>query len=62
MPKYLAKIENGEVTQVIVCDSIAWAETNLGGTWIETSTERPAGIGYKYDPVTKTFTPPGVQQ
>jgi len=63
MPKYLAQIENGEVAQVIVCDSIAWAETNLGGTWIETKIDgseraRYAGIGYVYRPELDAFLPP----
>jgi hypothetical protein len=63
MPKYLAQIENGEVTEVIVCESIAWAETNLGGTWIETKIDgseraRYAGIGYVYRPELDAFLPP----
>ena len=51
--KLLARIENNEVQQVIVCESIAWAETKLGGTWIETKIDDPqeqyAGIGMGYD-------------
>jgi hypothetical protein len=63
MSKYLAKIKNGEVTQVIVCDSIAWAETNIGGTWIETKIDgseraRYAGIGYVYRLELDAFLPP----
>jgi hypothetical protein len=63
MPKYLAKIENGEVAQVIVCELIAWAETNLSGTWIETKIDgseraRYAGIGYVYRPELDAFLPP----
>jgi hypothetical protein len=54
MTKYLAKIENNEITQVIVCESIAWAESRLGGTWVETKIDDPqehyAGIGMGYDP------------
>lgn len=61
---HLAKVENGIVTEVIVCDSIEWAETNKGGTWITTSYntrggvhanggtpihKNYAGIGYSWD-------------
>ena len=61
--KLLAQIENNEVQQVIVCDSIAWAETKLGGTWIETKIDgsertRYAGIGYVYRPEIDAFLPP----
>lgn len=61
--RYLAKIENGEVTQVIVCDSIQWAESRLGGTWIETKFDgseraRFAGVGYVYNSDLDAFLPP----
>ena len=61
---YLAKLnEFGEVEQVIVCDSIAWAEQNLGGTWIETKLDgsqraRYAGLGYVYSQEIDAFLPP----
>lgn len=60
---YLAKIENGEVTQVIVCDSIEWAQNRLGGDWIETKIDgseraRYAGVGYVYLPEIDAFLPP----
>ena len=63
---HLAKIENGIVTEVIVCDDIEWAETNLGGTWVQTSYntfagehrnngtalhKNFAGVGYTFDGV-----------
>jgi hypothetical protein len=59
----LAQIANGEVTKVIVCDSIEWANSNLGGTWIETKIDgseraRYAGIGYVYRPELDAFLPP----
>jgi hypothetical protein len=34
---HYAKVEDGVVTQVIVADNKEWCETNLGGTWIQTS-------------------------
>jgi len=60
---HYAKVEDGVVTQVIVADNKEWCETNLGGTWIQTSyntkgNQHPngtplnknyAGIGYTWD-------------
>lgn len=64
---HFAKVEDGVVTQVIVADSQEWCETNLGGTWVQTSyntlggvnnrvggealRKNYAGIGYHYDGV-----------
>lgn len=45
MEKYCAKIESDTVTNVIVCDSAAWASQNLGGEWVCTG-ERLVGIGW----------------
>ena len=45
---HYAKVESGVVTQVIVADSKEWCETNLGGTWVQTS-YNTAGIGYSWD-------------
>jgi hypothetical protein len=61
--KLLAQRDAGRVTQVIVCDSVEWAETRLGGTWIETKIDgseraRYAGIGYVYIPDIDAFLPP----
>jgi hypothetical protein len=61
--KLLAQIDAGKVTQVIVCESIEWAESRLGGTWIETKIDgseraRYAGIGYVYFPDIDAFLPP----
>jgi hypothetical protein len=42
---YCAKIEDGSVTQVIVCGNPEWAATNLGGDWICTES-RLVGIGW----------------
>lgn len=61
---YLAKInEAGEVERVIVCDSIAWAEQNFGGSWVETKLDgseraRYAGLGYVYSQELDAFLPP----
>jgi hypothetical protein len=41
---HYAKVENGIVTQVIVADSQEWCETNLGGTWVQTSYNTHGGI------------------
>ena len=61
---HYAKVEDGVVTQVIVADSKEWCETNLGGTWVQTSYntfggehklngtplhKNYAGIGYTFD-------------
>lgn len=43
--RYCAKIENGIVVQVIVCDEHGWAAQHLGGEWICTH-ERLVGIGW----------------
>jgi hypothetical protein len=61
---HFAKVIDGIVEQVIVADTAAWCETNLGGTWIQTSYntignthtlsgtplhKNYAGIGYTWD-------------
>jgi hypothetical protein len=62
---HYAKVEDGVVTQVIVADSKEWCESNLGGTWVQTSYntrgnvnsreggvalhKNYAGIGYTWD-------------
>jgi len=62
---HYAKVEDGVVTQVIVADNKEWCETNLGGTWVQTSYNTKgninsresgvalhknyAGIGYTWD-------------
>ncbi len=62
---HYAKVEDGVVTQVIVADNKEWCETNLGGTWVQTSYntvgnvntreggialhKNYAGIGYTWD-------------
>lgn len=60
---HFAKVVDGIVEQVIVADNKEWCESNLGGTWVQTSyntkgNEHPegrplhknyAGIGYTWD-------------
>jgi len=41
---HYAKVEDGIVTQVIVCDSQQWCEANLGGTWVQTSYNTQGGV------------------
>jgi hypothetical protein len=69
---HFAEVEEGIVTRVIVADSQQWCETNLGGTWVQTSyntsggvnnreggealRKNYAGIGYHYDGI--GFYPP----
>lgn len=63
---HYAKIVDGVVEQVVVADTQEWCETNLGGTWIQTSYntignthtnggtplhKNYAGIGYTWDGV-----------
>ncbi len=63
---HFAKVIDGIVEQVIVADTAEWCETNLGGTWIQTSYNTTgnthtlggtplhknyAGIGYSWDGV-----------
>ena len=63
---HFAKVIDGIVEQVIVADTAEWCETNLGGTWRQTSYNTTgnthtlggtplhknyAGIGYSWDGV-----------
>jgi hypothetical protein len=41
---HYAKVEDGVVTQVIVADSQEWCESNLGGTWVQTSYNTRGGV------------------
>ena len=41
---HYAKVEDGVVTQVIVADNKEWCETNLGGTWVQTSYNTSGGV------------------
>jgi len=45
-----AKIdENSKVTQVIICRSVHWARTKLGGHWEPVYDGCPTGVGYTWD-------------
>ena len=61
---HFAKVTDGIVEQVIVANTKEWCETNLGGTWVQTSYntlggvhtqggtplhKNYAGIGYTFD-------------
>jgi hypothetical protein len=46
---HYAQVENGIVTQVIVCNSKQWCEERLGGTWIQTSYNTKGGVHYGQD-------------
>jgi hypothetical protein len=41
---HFAKVVDGIVKQVIVADTAAWCEANLGGTWIQTSYNTQGGV------------------
>jgi hypothetical protein len=71
---YFAKVnDNNIVEQVIVAESAEWCETNIGGTWLQTSyntsggvhhaggtplRKNYAGIGYIYDAERDAFIAP----
>lgn len=55
METYCAKIEDGVVTQVIVCGSEDWASKNLGGQWVCSGTQL-VGVGWTY--ADGEFVPP----
>ena len=60
---YYAQIIDGQVGRVIVADSIAWCQSRLGGTWVETQYDGSqrgnyAGVGYLYRQDLDLFLPP----
>lgn len=70
---HFAEVVDGTVTRVIVAADQEWCETNLGGTWVQTSyntqggqhvlggtplRKNYAGIGYTYDEARDAFIPP----
>lgn len=61
MTEYAAQLIQNVVEDVIVAN-YEWAIETIGGQWVDcTDGNKPsAGIGYTYDPVTGTFTPPPV--
>lgn len=44
---HFAKIVDGIVEQVIVADSKEWCQTNLGGTWEQTSYNTHGGVNLR---------------
>jgi hypothetical protein len=50
---HFAKVVDGIVEQIIVADTAQWCETNLGGTWIQTS-YNTYGNKYTIEGVTET--------
>ena len=63
---HFAEIKDGIVVQVIVADNLEWCESNLGGTWLQTSysgsiRKNYAGIGYSYDETRDAFIAPEPQ-
>ena len=65
--------DNNNVVRVIVADTLAWCEENLGGIWLQTSyntygnthklggtpfRKNYAGIGFIYDADKDAFIPP----
>jgi hypothetical protein len=63
---HFAEIKDGIVVRVIVADDLQWCESNLGGTWLQTSysgsiRKNYAGVGYTYDEVRDAFIAPEPQ-
>lgn len=42
---YCARVEDGIVTEIIVCSNPEWAASHLGGEWLCTG-DRLVGIGW----------------
>jgi len=59
MKKYCALIIENVVSEIIVGDYV-WANNNLGGEWVDCTTngELIVAIGYTYDPDTQEFSAP----
>jgi hypothetical protein len=60
---YYAEMIDGQVGRVIVADSLAWCQSRLGGTWVETKYDGSqrgnyAGVGYLYRADLDLFLPP----
>lgn len=41
---HFAQVVDGVVAQVIVADTKEWCESNLGGTWVQTSYNTQGGV------------------
>ena len=71
---YFAKVNDDNIVeQVVIAESAEWCETNIGGTWLQTSyntvggvhtaggtplRKNYAGIGYTYDAERDAFIAP----
>lgn len=53
---YFAVLFNDVVENVVVANDLATAEQITGKTCVEYTESNPAGIGYKYDKTTNTFS------
>lgn len=62
MAKTFAHISNNVVANILVANTLADAEFVTGGTCIEYTDKNPANIGWIYDPATKKFVEPVVEQ
>lgn len=57
---HFAEIKNGVVDRVIVADTKEWCESNLGGTWVQTSYNTIGGVHtLGGTPINKNFAGPG---
>ena len=61
MPTF-AVISGNKVSNIIVADDKEVVESALGVKLVEFTAENPAGIGWDYDPITRTFTEPVVEE
>lgn len=57
-----AVIAGNRVSNLIVADDKEIVESALGVKLVEVTTESPAGIGWDYDPVTRTFIAPVIEE
>jgi hypothetical protein len=60
---HFAEIKDGIVVRVVVANDLNWCESNLGGTWLQTSytgsiRKNYAGVGYSYDETRDAFIAP----
>ena len=56
---YCAKIEDGAVVQVIVCDNSDWAQATLGGAWVCTENVL-VGVGWLFENGTVVSPPESI--
>ena len=61
MPTF-AVISGNKVSNIIVADDKEVVESALGVKLVEFTAENPAGMGWDYDPVTRTFIAPVIEE